>query len=674
MAEGGGRRQIGQYGLIGVLGRGATATVYRAHQARLGRDVALKVLHARDEGDGALRARFEREARTLAQLRHPNIVQVYDAGEEDGELYLVMELIEGTSLRQRLGAPWTPERALPLLGQVAAALDYAHARGVIHRDLKPANVLFGVARIVGGTAGLTRADAAIGTPEYMSPEQALAEPVGPAADLYALGVVAYELLTGELPFTADSPLALLNAHVAKPPPRADAVNLRLPAPAGDSLARALAKRPEERYASAAALVEALERTLLDRDAQATDATGAYRAVPPQATREVPRVEPPGGSIPPAGGRPGRGPLFLGALAAVLLVVGASAAVGLRGSAPGATVLPIVAASPSTAAAAPETATAVPATPTAAPATPTAAPTATTAPPSATPAVPSPTAAPAAAPAVPSPTSRRPLPLRMVTSRDGVSFADEKTLSEPQGVLVTAMPLPQGGVRLYASDPYTFELHAWKSTDFIRWTEEPVKVNRLTGGMLFGEVLTLPDGRQRLYYLPQTGPLRTLDVQTFHSAVSTDGLTFAEEGARFGGRGYIFPTAGRAQDGVYLLFSWYDPAEQLRFLGARSTDGGLGFGQVGYPGTGPNTTLAGSGKMSNYDGRLHIARSGEAITTYTLGDDGRWLADPGTRWKGDTRSHWGQIVKTSDGVYRLFYTALWFLTEAERPDWWPGRPQ
>ena len=340
--------ELGQYRIVGEIGRGGMATVYRAYQASLDRHVAFKVLHA--EGDAEFRERFKREARTLAHLRHPNIVQVYDLGEQDNLLYIVMELIEGTSLRQRLGAPWKIEQAVPIVAQLASALDFAHSRDVIHRDVKPANILleddralladFGIARLVHSTSSLTRSDASIGTPDYMSPEQAAAEPVGPGSDIYSLGVVAYELLAGKLPFSADTPLALLHAQIYKPVPRATDLNEQLSEDVADVLEKVLAKKPEDRHRTAMAFASDLERAA-HHAGQATRATRLGRSDETQLTglyRREAAAEPSAAIVPAPTPKPRTGPsplalFFAGLVGAVLLALRAlahGAGAGVRG--------------------------------------------------------------------------------------------------------------------------------------------------------------------------------------------------------------------------------------------------------------------------------------------------------------------------------------------------------
>jgi Protein kinase domain len=253
-----------------VLGRGGMAVVYRAEQLALGRRVALKVLSGALSHDPSFRARFQQEARLAASLDHRNVVPVYEAGEDRGHLYLVMRHIDGTDLRsllQRAGA-LPPPRAARIVQQVAAALDAAHAKGLVHRDVKPANVMvctesggedqvylsdFGLTKPVDATVGLTRTGEWIGTPDYAAPEQIEGRRVDARTDVYGLGCVLFEALTGAGPYPRDTPMAKLWAHVNAPPPSVTATDRTVP-PAFDAIvARALAKDPADRYASAGGL-------------------------------------------------------------------------------------------------------------------------------------------------------------------------------------------------------------------------------------------------------------------------------------------------------------------------------------------------------------------------------------------------------------------------------------
>jgi serine/threonine protein kinase len=243
-----------------VAGRGAMATVYRA-TAPDGRPVALKVLAAALTADAEFRFRFEREARATAAIRHPNIVRVYGGGVHEGRLYVTMRYVDGDDLARRLAAgPLAPATAASVIAQVAAALDAAHAQGIVHRDVKPANVLlegdpaearltdFGLMKDVKSTTPQTIAGTFIGTCDYAAPEQLLAMPVDARSDVYGLGCVLYEALTGQVPFPRNSAPATMFAHVDSPPPAVPA------APAFDAvIARAMAKDPAARYPTAGEL-------------------------------------------------------------------------------------------------------------------------------------------------------------------------------------------------------------------------------------------------------------------------------------------------------------------------------------------------------------------------------------------------------------------------------------
>jgi len=259
--------ELGGYRIVGQVGRGGTSVVYRAEHVRLGRPAALKLLSP-GLGDADFSDRFLRESRLAASLDHPNIVPVYDAGEEDGLLYIAMAYVEGTDLKTLIAQ----ENALPLrralwiLGQIASALDAAHARGLVHRDVKPANILvgpedraflsdFGAVKEL-SSAGMTRTGAFVGTIEYCAPEQIEGGEVDARTDVYALACVLYETLTGSPPFHRPSEVAVLNAHLHAPPPRLTKTAPGLPSALEHVISKALSKSPLDRYASAGELIAA----------------------------------------------------------------------------------------------------------------------------------------------------------------------------------------------------------------------------------------------------------------------------------------------------------------------------------------------------------------------------------------------------------------------------------
>ena len=259
---------VGRFEVLDELGRGGMAVVYKARQPDLDRIVALKVLPPELTIDNSYVARFRQEARSAARLEHPHIVPIYEVGEADGLHFIAMKYIQGSTLKDLVQAEGklSIQRAAEMLGQIGAALDYAHRQGVIHRDIKPSNMMitdegwvyltdFGLARGTGGTAGLTITGTVMGTPEYMSPEQAQGLPnVGPPTDIYALGVVLYEMLTGSFPFKAETPMGMLAARLIQAPIPARELRADLPDPVEDVVMRALARKPEARFASASELV------------------------------------------------------------------------------------------------------------------------------------------------------------------------------------------------------------------------------------------------------------------------------------------------------------------------------------------------------------------------------------------------------------------------------------
>jgi DNA-binding NarL/FixJ family response regulator len=255
----------------GEAGRGGMGVVYRATDLTLDRPVALKLIAPRMAGDPVFRARFVSECKLAAAIDHPNVVQIFHAGEERGVLYVTMRYIDGTDLRTLLGevGRLEPERAVAIISQVAGALDAAHERGLVHRDVKPANVLlakrdgaerayltdFGVTKERTASAGLTKTGFAVGTADYMAPEQARGGDVDGRADIYALGCVLYRALTGAVLYERDSDVEKMWAHIHDPPPQLLDVCPGLPRGLGGVLDRALAKHPDDRQRSAVELAE-----------------------------------------------------------------------------------------------------------------------------------------------------------------------------------------------------------------------------------------------------------------------------------------------------------------------------------------------------------------------------------------------------------------------------------
>jgi streptogramin lyase len=259
------------YRIEELIGRGGMGVVYRAYDLRLKRTIALKLVAPELALDERFRARFARETELAMSLEHPNVIPIYDAGDVDGRLYLAMRLIDGPDLRgiMRAEGALPPARACAICGQVAAALDAAHAKGLVHRDVKPSNVLvdaddhvyvadLGIGRrLEEGSAE----DRSVGTPAYLAPEELQGLPVDGRADVYSLGCLLFECLTGEAPFTRDSRLALAWAHLEEEPPGATARNGDLPSAIDGVLAKALAKSPEDRYASCDAFMRDAQQVL-----------------------------------------------------------------------------------------------------------------------------------------------------------------------------------------------------------------------------------------------------------------------------------------------------------------------------------------------------------------------------------------------------------------------------
>jgi serine/threonine protein kinase len=331
----------GRYRLTRVLGRGGMSEVWCAEDTELGRLVALKLL-----APDADRARFEREARAVASLAHPNITQVYDFGEWQGRPYMLLEFLPGGTLEDRLadGKPLPDDEASAIAAGIAAGLAHAHARGVVHRDLKPANVLFdderrpkladfGIARMVAGEGTLTEAGTLLGTAAYISPEQAMGEPATAASDVYSFGVLLYRMLTGRLPFESENAIELVTLHRDSPPPPIETLRTDAPIVLESTAMAALAKRPRDRPADGAELLRRLgvptgsvATTVIPSSEDATRVmpAAAAAAAPLAATEDAYPAPPPSRS---------RAPLFAALLLLLALGGGGLAYALTRSSSP-----------------------------------------------------------------------------------------------------------------------------------------------------------------------------------------------------------------------------------------------------------------------------------------------------------------------------------------------------
>jgi eukaryotic-like serine/threonine-protein kinase len=264
------KKTIGRYQIKRELGRGGMATVYRAFDPMFDREVALKVLPRELLHNAQFHKRFAREAKTIAKLEHTVIVPVYDVGEDDGQPYFVMRIMSGGSLAERIAkGPLTLDEAAAMMTRIASGLDYAHKKNIVHRDLKPGNILFdeagdpyisdfGIAKISQAQqTHLTGSTGIVGTPAYMSPEQAQGDKVDYRSDIYALGVILYEMLSGRLPYDSNTPMGIAVKHITEPIPHILDDNPNLPYMIEAVIEKALAKDPEARYPNAASFATAL---------------------------------------------------------------------------------------------------------------------------------------------------------------------------------------------------------------------------------------------------------------------------------------------------------------------------------------------------------------------------------------------------------------------------------
>jgi eukaryotic-like serine/threonine-protein kinase len=299
----------GRYRIVRKLGSGGMATVYLAEDQELGRGVAIKILNERHANDEQFVERFRREAKNAAGLSHQNIVSVFDRGEAEGTYYIAMEHLKGRNLKELIAArgPAPVHIAVDIARQVLAALGHAHENGIVHRDIKPHNVMidddrrvkvtdFGIARA--GTSQMTEAGSIVGTAQYLSPEQARGAQVDQRSDLYSVGVVLYELLTGKVPFTGESPVEIAMKHLSDTPPPPSELNPDVPEDLDKIVMRALAKDPARRYQSAEEMEADLERIARglavsrETDETATQILAGVNAMPTQIARAPTVAQPP----------------------------------------------------------------------------------------------------------------------------------------------------------------------------------------------------------------------------------------------------------------------------------------------------------------------------------------------------------------------------------------------
>ncbi len=281
-------KQLGPYQIVAPLGEGGMAAVYKAYQPAMDRYVALKVLPRHFASDPQFVTRFQQEARVLAQLQHPHILPVFDFGEADGYTYIVMPFVKSGTLTDVLKGPaLSLQQVRALVTQIGTALDYAHARGLVHRDVKPSNVLidetgnclltdFGLAKIMEGSIHLTTSGAIMGTPAYMSPEQGLGQKIDRRSDIYSLGVILYEMAVGRTPYVAETPMAVVIKHINDPLPPPHTLRPDLPEALERVILKALAKHPDDRFASAGEMVRALQAAIPEAPLAAAPLAAAPR--------------------------------------------------------------------------------------------------------------------------------------------------------------------------------------------------------------------------------------------------------------------------------------------------------------------------------------------------------------------------------------------------------------
>jgi Serine/threonine protein kinase len=296
-------QMLGAYRILNKIGQGGMATVYKAYQPSMDRHVAIKVLPSQLADSPEFVTRFQQEARFIAKLEHPHILPVFDYGEDNGITYFVMRYFEAGTLKNKMEAGPLPIQEIDrIFTQLADALGYAHARGIVHRDLKPANALvdadgnlfltdFGIAKLLeSASPRLTQTDAIMGTPAYISPEQAQARPVDQRSDIYSLGIILYEMVTGRVPYVADTPLAVILQHVSDPLPLPSMVKTDISPVIEQVILKALAKNPNDRFATTAEFVAAWKRALREMETMAHQPEKAPRVAPRPITTPPPQTQ------------------------------------------------------------------------------------------------------------------------------------------------------------------------------------------------------------------------------------------------------------------------------------------------------------------------------------------------------------------------------------------------
>src|SRR3954452_10274043 len=304
--------QVGQYRIDSYIGRGGMGVVYRAEHTHLGRHVALKLLAPELAENESFRERFVRESRVAARVDHPNVIPIYEASESEGSYFIAMRYVAGTDLREILhtNGPLSLERALVVLTQVAGALDTAHAQGLVHRDVKPGNILvvaesehcyltdFGLTKAISSDTAFTATGQFVGTTDYVAPEQIEGKELDRRTDVYSLGCVFYECLTGTTPFRRDTDMAVMWAHMQEPPPRVTERRPNLPQGLDTVIATAMAKSKDDRYPSCSTFAAAARSAIELATGPSSPAPAPWAPVTPPAGYAPAAVPSPTPSLPP----------------------------------------------------------------------------------------------------------------------------------------------------------------------------------------------------------------------------------------------------------------------------------------------------------------------------------------------------------------------------------------